>query len=124
VEVPENLSDNGSLGDVGGPAVVGEMDSPVLGVGQTLGNVMAKALYAWKGKKSSHLSFAKGDIITVQEQQVCGITKFINVKWETKLIALTGHIQLQDSSRFVGWVVCMCFIRYKNCRSSSYCMQC
>lgn len=32
-------------------------------------NVQARALYAWRAKKSNHLSFNKGSIITVKEQQ-------------------------------------------------------
>jgi hypothetical protein len=32
-------------------------------------NVQAQALYTWRAKKSNHLSFNKGSIITVKEQQ-------------------------------------------------------
>ena len=32
-------------------------------------NVQAQALYTWRAKKSSQLSFNKGSIITVKEQQ-------------------------------------------------------
>jgi hypothetical protein len=32
-------------------------------------NIEAQALYTWRAKKSSHLSFNKGSIITVKEQQ-------------------------------------------------------
>ncbi|XP_046999743.1 intersectin-1 [Schistocerca americana] len=71
-EVPENVSDNGSVvevsGDVG-PQVLDEMASPVLGQGDNVEDVEAQALYSWRARKSSQLSFNKGDVIRVKEQQ-------------------------------------------------------
>ena len=37
--------------------------------GEIVDNLTAEAIYAWQGKKENHLSFAKGDVIEVQEQQ-------------------------------------------------------
>lgn len=33
------------------------------------GGLQAQALFPWKAKKENHLTFNKGDIITVKEQQ-------------------------------------------------------
>ncbi|PNF24527.1 Intersectin-1 [Cryptotermes secundus] len=70
-EVPENVSDNGSVAEIIGEQgpEVNELPSPVLGQGTPVENVQARALYAWRAKKSNHLSFNKGSIITVKEQQ-------------------------------------------------------
>lgn len=38
--------------------------------GELVENLQAQALYPWRAKKDNHLSFNKGDIITVKEQQV------------------------------------------------------
>lgn len=44
--------------------------SPVPGQGQTMPDgLQAQALFPWKAKKENHLSFNKGDIINVKEQQ-------------------------------------------------------
>ncbi|KAK7791370.1 hypothetical protein R5R35_007909 [Gryllus longicercus] len=70
-EVPENVSDNGSVpegGDVG-PQVLNDMASPVIGQGVLVSDVEAQAIYVWRAKKPSHLSFNKGDVIRVKEQQ-------------------------------------------------------
>jgi hypothetical protein len=37
--------------------------------GTVVENIQAQALYTWRAKKSNHLSFNKGSIITVKEQQ-------------------------------------------------------
>lgn len=37
--------------------------------GTLVENMQAQALYMWRAKKSGHLSFSKGSIITVKEQQ-------------------------------------------------------
>nr|CAD7455482.1 unnamed protein product [Timema tahoe] len=70
-EVPENVSDNGSVAEVVGEAgpQITDLTSPVLGQGELVDNVQTQALYNWKAKKNNHLSFNKGDIITVKEQQ-------------------------------------------------------
>jgi len=65
--VPETTSDNGSLDS--GPAVADPISTPVLGNGQTMPNVFARTLYSFKGKKDSYLSFSKGEVITLHEQQ-------------------------------------------------------
>ncbi|XP_059468305.1 intersectin-2 isoform X3 [Neocloeon triangulifer] len=67
-EVPETTSDNGSLSD-SGPVVADLASTPILGTGQTMPNVFARTLYSFKGKRASYLSFSKGEIITVHEQQ-------------------------------------------------------
>ncbi|XP_054706164.1 intersectin-1-like [Uloborus diversus] len=44
--------------------------SPVPGQGQSMPDgLQAQALFPWKAKKENHLSFNKGDVITVKEQQ-------------------------------------------------------
>ncbi|XP_064474241.1 intersectin-1-like isoform X11 [Ornithodoros turicata] len=51
------------------PKVTGlENSSPVPGQGETVG-LQAQALFPWRAKKDNHLSFNKGDIISVVEQQ-------------------------------------------------------
>ena len=45
-------------------------------------NVEAEALYAWEGKKENHLSFSRGDIILVREQQ--------DIWWFGELNGLSG----------------------------------
>ncbi|KAJ8870530.1 hypothetical protein PR048_029553 [Dryococelus australis] len=70
-EVPENVSDNGSVAEVIGelgPQVT-DLASPILGQGVQVSDVTVEALYPWRAKKSTHLSFNKGDFIVVKEQQ-------------------------------------------------------
>ncbi|XP_046617451.1 intersectin-1 isoform X4 [Neodiprion virginianus] len=64
-EVPENVSDAGSLGGEG-PAV--EAVIPTLGLGSVC-NLQAIALYQYRPTVQQHLSFNKGDTINVTEQQ-------------------------------------------------------
>lgn len=101
-ELPENVSDNGSITEaVANAYAAAEANqsafiavasktgdsSPVLGQvshvkvprtfrllmsslkGQLVDNVRAEALHAWRGIKGNHLSFNKGDVIFVREQQ-------------------------------------------------------
>nr|CAD7429672.1 unnamed protein product [Timema monikensis] len=70
-EVPENVSDNGSVAEIVGEAgpQITDLASPVLGQGELVDNVQAQALYTWSARRGTHLSFNKGDIITVKEQQ-------------------------------------------------------
>ena len=65
-EVPENVSDAGSLGGEG-PAV--DAVVPTLGLG-TACDLQAITLYQYRPVNPQHLTFNKGDTITVQEQQV------------------------------------------------------
>lgn len=65
-EVPENVSEAGSLGGEG-PAV--DTVVPKLGFG-TPCNFQATTLYQYRPSNPQHLTFSKGDLITVQEQQV------------------------------------------------------
>jgi len=37
--------------------------------GSVVDNLKAEAAYTWQGKKENHLSFSKGDVILVSEQQ-------------------------------------------------------
>ncbi|XP_048512969.1 intersectin-2 isoform X5 [Athalia rosae] len=64
-EVPENVSDAGSLGGEG-PAV--DPIIPTLGLGSVC-NLQATALYQYRPIIQQHLSFNKGDTINVTEQQ-------------------------------------------------------
>ncbi|XP_014616737.1 PREDICTED: intersectin-1 isoform X1 [Polistes canadensis] len=64
-EVPENVSDAGSLG---GEAPTVEAIVPTLGLGVAC-NIQATALYQYRPTTEQHLSFDKGDTITVIEQQ-------------------------------------------------------
>ncbi|KOC60838.1 Intersectin-2 [Habropoda laboriosa] len=64
-EVPENVSDAGSLG--GEPPVV-EPIIPTLGLGVAC-DIQATAVYQYHPTTEQHLSFEKGDIIKVIEQQ-------------------------------------------------------
>ncbi|CAK9815717.1 ITSN1 [Anthophora quadrimaculata] len=64
-EVPENVSDAGSLG--GEPPVV-EPIIPTLGLGVPC-DIQATAVYQYHPTTEQHLSFEKGDIIKVIEQQ-------------------------------------------------------
>ncbi|XP_057373684.1 intersectin-1-like isoform X2 [Daphnia carinata] len=85
-ELPENVSDNGSIADAGasvsaaieashsafmpvGTRVPDESSSPIRGQGEIVDNLKAEAIYVWQGKKDNHLSFNKGDVILVREQQ-------------------------------------------------------
>ncbi|XP_063218277.1 intersectin-1 isoform X2 [Bacillus rossius redtenbacheri] len=70
-EVPENVSDNGSVAEVIGDLgpQVPDLDSPILGQGVPVSNVTAEALHPWRARKSTQLSFGKGDCIAVREQQ-------------------------------------------------------
>ncbi|KAL5009816.1 hypothetical protein ScPMuIL_012121 [Solemya velum] len=44
--------------------------SPTPGLGETAPDgLQAQALYPWKAKKDNHLTFNKGDVITIKEQQ-------------------------------------------------------
>lgn len=64
-EVPENLSDAGSAVSEG-PYV--EPVTPKFGEGQ-LCNVSATTLYQYRPTAEQHLSFGKGETLTVKEQQ-------------------------------------------------------
>ncbi|XP_043286823.1 intersectin-2 isoform X3 [Venturia canescens] len=64
-EVPENVSEAGSLGGEG-PVV--DTVVPTLGFG-TPCNFQATTLYQYRPSNPQHLTFSKGDLITVQEQQ-------------------------------------------------------
>ncbi|XP_015189067.1 PREDICTED: intersectin-1 isoform X9 [Polistes dominula] len=64
-EVPENVSDAGSLG---GEAPTVEAIVPTLGLGVAC-NIQATALYQYRPTTEQHLSFDKGDAINVIEQQ-------------------------------------------------------
>lgn len=85
-ELPENVSDNGSIADAGasvsaaieashsafmpvGTRVSEDSSSPIRGQGEIVDNLKAEAIYVWQGKKDNHLSFNKGDVILVREQQ-------------------------------------------------------
>ncbi|XP_047345543.1 intersectin-1 isoform X7 [Vespa velutina] len=64
-EVPENVSDAGSLG---GEAPTVEAIVPTLGLGVVC-NIQATALYQYRPTAEQHLSLDKGDAINVIEQQ-------------------------------------------------------
>ncbi|XP_043682851.1 intersectin-1 isoform X10 [Vespula pensylvanica] len=64
-EVPENVSDAGSLG---GEAPTVEAIVPTLGLGIAC-NIQATALYQYRPTTEQHLSLDKGDAINVIEQQ-------------------------------------------------------
>ncbi|XP_011689438.1 PREDICTED: intersectin-1 isoform X2 [Wasmannia auropunctata] len=64
-EVPENVSDAGSLG---GEAPVVEAIIPTLGLGTSC-NIQVTALFPYRPTMEQHLSFEKGETITVTEQQ-------------------------------------------------------
>ncbi|XP_046814366.1 intersectin-1 isoform X9 [Vespa crabro] len=64
-EVPENVSDAGSLG---GEAPTVETIVPTLGLGVVC-NIQATALYQYRPTTEQHLSLDKGDAINVIEQQ-------------------------------------------------------
>ncbi|KAK2582098.1 hypothetical protein KPH14_002798 [Odynerus spinipes] len=64
-EVPENVSDAGSLG---GEAPTVEAIIPTLGLGVAC-NIQATSLYQYRPTTEQHLSFDKGEIINVIEQQ-------------------------------------------------------
>lgn len=61
------MSDNSSMDS--GPVINDPVSTPVLGMGLPTSNIYARALYTFKGKKDSYLSFTKGDLITITEQQ-------------------------------------------------------
>ncbi|XP_011350007.2 intersectin-2 isoform X6 [Ooceraea biroi] len=64
-EVPENVSDAGSLG---GEAPLVEAIIPTLGLGTSC-DIQVTALYAYRPTMQQHLSFDKGEAIYVCEQQ-------------------------------------------------------
>ncbi|XP_076754423.1 dynamin associated protein 160 isoform X3 [Xylocopa sonorina] len=64
-EVPENVSDAGSLGDEPPPVVP---IVPTLGLGVTC-DLQVTTLYHYRPTMEQHLPFEKGDIIKVDEQQ-------------------------------------------------------
>lgn len=66
-EVPENVSDAGSLA---GEAPVVEAIIPTLGLG-TFCDIQAVALFQYRPTMEQHLCFEKGETIRVSEQQVC-----------------------------------------------------
>lgn len=81
-EAPESISDNGSIvgeitaSDAQPSAFIqvpksGTPDtaSPIPGQGQTVEGLQAQALFPWRAKKENHLTFNKGDVITIKEQQ-------------------------------------------------------
>lgn len=65
-EVPENVSDAGSLG---GEAPIVEAIIPTLGLGTSC-HVEATTLFPYRPTMEQHLSFEKGETIYVSEQQV------------------------------------------------------
>lgn len=65
-EVPENVSDAGSLG---GEAPIVEAIVPTLGLGVAC-DIQVTALYQYRPTTEQHLSLDKGDTINVIEQQV------------------------------------------------------
>ncbi|KAG8238924.1 hypothetical protein J437_LFUL000761 [Ladona fulva] len=69
-EVPENVSDSGSLLETteAVPAAVADLGSPVAGQGEIV-DFKAEAICNWKGTKASHLSLSQGDIVNVKEKQ-------------------------------------------------------
>ncbi|OAD53884.1 Intersectin-2, partial [Eufriesea mexicana] len=64
-EVPENVSDTGSLGDEPPPV---DPIIPTLGLGVAC-DIQVTTLYHYRPTMEQHLSFEKGDIIKVDEQQ-------------------------------------------------------
>ncbi|KAL6445055.1 hypothetical protein ACFW04_002162 [Cataglyphis niger] len=64
-EVPENVSDAGSLG---GEAPIVEAIIPTLGLGTSC-HIEATALFPYRPTMEQHLSFEKGETIYVSEQQ-------------------------------------------------------
>ncbi|XP_025989410.2 intersectin-1 isoform X4 [Solenopsis invicta] len=64
-EVPENVSDAGSLG---GEAPIVEAIIPTLGLGTSC-NIQVTALFPYRPTMEQHLSFEKGETINVSEQQ-------------------------------------------------------
>uniref|UniRef100_T1IY47 Intersectin-1 n=1 Tax=Strigamia maritima TaxID=126957 RepID=T1IY47_STRMM len=76
-ETPENISDNGSITGqeaqlsafIQVPKSTQENASPVPGQGTSVEGLQAQALFPWRAKKENHLTFNKGDVITVREQQ-------------------------------------------------------
>ncbi|XP_065583401.1 intersectin-1-like isoform X3 [Artemia franciscana] len=73
-EVPETGSDNSSFGQDQPSAfapITKTLDeaSPMLGQGQVFTELYMEAIYNWSGTKENHLSFLKGDIISVAEKQ-------------------------------------------------------
>ncbi|XP_071567656.1 intersectin-1 isoform X11 [Temnothorax nylanderi] len=64
-EVPENVSDAGSLG---GEAPIVEAIIPTLGLG-TCCNIQATTLFPYRPTMEQHLTFEKGETINVSEQQ-------------------------------------------------------
>ena len=65
-EVPENVSDAGSLG---GEAPVVEAIIPTLGLGTSCA-IQVTTLFPYRPTMEQHLSFEKGETINVSEQQV------------------------------------------------------
>lgn len=65
-EVPENVSDAGSLGGEG-PTV--DPIVPTLGLG-TVCNIRVTAIYSYRPTTQQHLTFDKDEVLTVSEQQV------------------------------------------------------
>jgi len=65
-EVPENVSDAGSLG---GEAPIVEAIIPTLGLGTSC-NIQVTALFPYRPTMEQHLCFEKGETINVSEQQV------------------------------------------------------
>lgn len=66
MEVPENVSDAGSM--VGEAPYVIPI-TPKLGAGQ-LCDVSATTLYQYRPTADQHLSFGKGEVVRIKEQQV------------------------------------------------------
>ncbi|KFM70235.1 hypothetical protein X975_27218, partial [Stegodyphus mimosarum] len=63
-------SENSSFTQLPKVSPVTSETSPVPGQGQSMPDgLQAQALFPWKAKKENHLSFNKGDIINVKEQQ-------------------------------------------------------
>ncbi|XP_025267862.1 intersectin-2 isoform X7 [Camponotus floridanus] len=82
-EVPENVSDAGSLG---GEAPIVEAIIPTLGLGTSC-HIEATALFPYRPTMEQHLSFEKGETIYVSEQQAdwwYGSTSNENKGWFPK----------------------------------------
>ncbi|XP_065226196.1 intersectin-2 isoform X2 [Planococcus citri] len=107
-EVPENISDNGSALEEGfGPAVSGE--GPVDKDVGTAVNVTAQALYSWKARNDSQISFNKGDMVLVSRQQdnwyygdVQGFAGWFPVSYVKEVAATTAAEESEEESYYTA----------------------
>ncbi|XP_074658567.1 intersectin-1-like isoform X3 [Tubulanus polymorphus] len=85
------------------PAAINTAPSPTPGLGQTAPDgLQAQALYPWRAKKDNHLTFNKGDIILVREQQDMWWSGELNGKigWFPKsYVKLVSSTPKQSNSR-------------------------